>query len=255
MEYIIRTVEESEEIQDRNYAMARVVWPDFMLHDAVSDDYFPALYEHFPEYQFGMFDKKSDELLALANCLPLFWDKPFSELPEEGWDWALKQGVLDFRNNIKPNIASAIQIMIPPEGRGRGISSYAVKEMVKLIAEKGLTHLIAPVRPNLKHLYPLLSIDDYITWRDENDNPYDPWLRVHYKAGAKIIKPCHKAMIIEGTVDEWEEWCDMLFLQSGTYPVPGALEPVDIDIDNNRGCYIEPNVWMVHSVNNVSSND
>lgn len=255
MDYYLRNFREFPELTEHNMRMARIVWPTFMLHDSVSDKYFMSLYEYFPEYQFALFDKESDELIALANCLPLFWDKPFSELPEEGWDWVLKQGVLDFQNKIKPNIASAIQIMIPPAYRGQGVSSLAVKEMVRISSQNGLSHLIAPVRPNMKHLYPLLSIDDYITWRDENDDPYDPWLRVHYRLGGQIIKPCHKAMLIEGTVDEWEEWTDMLLLQSGIYPIPGALSPIEIDIENNKGRYIEPNVWMVHKVADVSANN
>lgn len=255
MEYIVKTYTEHEAIREHNFNMARAAWPEFMLHDAVAGEFFSELFDSFPDYQFGLFDKKTDEILALANCIPFFWDKPFSELPEEGWDWVLKQGVLDHKNKVHPNIASAIQIMILPGSRGKGISPLAVREMTKIVAQKGLTHLVAPVRPNMKHLYPLLSIDDYITWRDENDDPYDSWLRVHYKLGAQFIKPCHQAMIIEGTVDEWEEWTDMLLLQSGKYTIPGALEPVEIDIDKNLGRYVEPNVWMVHTIKDVFTDD
>lgn len=40
----------------------------------------------------------------------------------------------------------------------------------------------------------------------------------------------------------------MRFPESGKYVVPGALEPVVIDIESDIGLYIEPNVWMYHPV-------
>jgi len=36
------------------------------------------------------------------------------------------------------------------------------------------------------------------------------------------------------------------FLQSGDYIIPGALVPVKMDIAQNLGLYVEPNVWVVH---------
>jgi hypothetical protein len=66
--------------------------------------------------------------------------------------------------------------------------------------------------------------------------------------GAKIIKPCHEAMTIRGTRAEWEEWTGLFFQQSGKYVIPGALNPIDMDLGNDEGVYIEPNVWMHHSL-------
>ncbi|MEW5796439.1 MAG: hypothetical protein AB1772_08760 [Candidatus Zixiibacteriota bacterium] len=108
------------------------------------------------------------------------------------------------------------------------------------------TRLIAPVRPNRKTKHPHVSIDQYITWTGDNGFPYDPWLRVHAKAGGRIIKPCHTAMRIVGAVAEWESWTGMTCPRSGDYVIPGALVPVRIDVAKNEGSYIEPNVWMWH---------
>jgi len=55
-------------------------------------------------------------------------------------------------------------------------------------------------------------------------------------------------MYIPGTIKAWETWTDLSFLQSGNYVVNGALCPVIIDLDKDRGEYIEPNVWVVHEV-------
>lgn len=112
----------------------------------------------------------------------------------------------------------------------------------------GFKYLVAPVRPNQKSKYPLISIDDYIEWTNDEGLPFDAWLRVHAHLGAKIIKPCHQAMIIRGSRSEWEEWTGMKFPQSGEYVLPGGLNPMHINVEKDEGIYIEPNVWMVHQI-------
>ena len=44
------------------------------------------------------------------------------------------------------------------------------------------------------------------------------------------------------------KWTGLRFPESGEYIVPGALNPVEIDCELDRGEYIEPNVWMAHKV-------
>ncbi len=41
------------------------------------------------------------------------------------------------------------------------------------------------------------------------------------------IKPCNEAMLIEGTVKEWQEWTGVLFPESGKYIIPDGLTSVD----------------------------
>jgi hypothetical protein len=55
-------------------------------------------------------------------------------------------------------------------------------------------------------------------------------------------------MVITGTIAEWERWASMAFPESGTYVVPGALVPVDIDRSADVGTYHDPNVWIVHEL-------
>jgi hypothetical protein len=49
-----------------------------------------------------------------------------------------------------------------------------------------------------------------------------------------------------GTEAEWETWTRMRFPGSGTYVIPDGLSTLLIDLDDDRGTYIEPNVWMQH---------
>jgi hypothetical protein len=55
-------------------------------------------------------------------------------------------------------------------------------------------------------------------------------------------------MIIRGTRAEWEKCTGLKFPQSGPYYIPGALRPMEMDLEKDEGLYIEPNVWMVHQV-------
>jgi len=44
----------------------------------------------------------------------------------------------------------------------------------------------------------------------------------------------------------WQRWTGMYFGQSNKYIIQGALNPVNIDLENNLGEYIEPNVWVLY---------
>ncbi len=222
-------------------------WPEFMLHDPVAD-LLDDCYKELPDFQFVLVDAVTNETLALGNSIPLAWSGQIQQLPDEGWDWALKKGIADFRSGVKPNLLCALQIVVFGDNRGKGLSSRAVRAMKENGRKHGLPEMIAPVRPNLKHTYPLTPIENYITWKDDRGLPFDAWLRVHVRQGATIIRPCKEAMRITGTISEWEQWTELRFPETGDYIVPGALVPVRIDVEQDLGTYIEPNVWVHHPV-------
>jgi hypothetical protein len=60
------------------------------------------------------------------------------------------------------------------------------------------------------------------------------------------VKVAAESVRVAGTVAEWEQWTEMAFPETGSYVVPDALVPVEIDRERDEGLYIEPNVWMVH---------
>jgi hypothetical protein len=108
--------------------------------------------------------------------------------------------------------------------------------------------MIAPVRPTLKESYPLTPMERYARWKRADGLPFDPWLRVHGRLGARFLRVAPRSMVIEGTISEWEEWTGMRFPESGAYVVQGALQPVVMDLEKDLGVYEEPNVWMHHPV-------
>jgi len=244
----IITPHDLEDYHDQVGDITEASWPEFMLHDPIANENWHELFDRFEEYQFAMLDTETNRMAAFGNSLPFYWDNALSELPEGGWDWVFLQAIENDKNGVTPNIQSAIQIAIHPDYQSQGLSTRMVKAMRATGESKGFKNLVAPVRPNQKSKYPLTSIDDYITWKTDEGFPFDAWLRVHARAGARIIKPCHEAMTIRGTRAEWEEWTKLKFPQSGTYHVPGALNPMEMNIEKDEGVYIEPNVWMVHEI-------
>ena len=228
--------------------IADVSWPEFMLHDSIANENWHELFDRFSDYQFAVLDTEKNCMAAMANSLPFHWEQPLENLPEAGWDWVFLKAIEDHKNGIKPNLQSAIQINIHPQYQGQGLSPMMVLAMREIGKTKGFENLVAPVRPTQKSIYPLISIDDYITWTNDEGLPFDAWLRVHVSLGGRIIKPCHEAMTIRGTREEWESWTGLKFPQSGQYYVSGALNPMEMNVEEDEGRYIEPNVWMVHHI-------
>ena len=214
------------------------VWDEFMYHDAVADVHWNRQYEDFPDLQLFLVDEE-DRLLAESNAVPI----PFGpdELPDDGWDAALAQA-----GSGTTKAVSAIAITIGIERRGQGLSSRMLKEMRAAAAARGVSDLVAPVRPNGKHVYPLTPMERYVEWRRDDGQLVDPWLRTHERAGASLVRVAPNSMRIAGTVGDWESWTGLRFPDTGTYVVPGALVPVEIDVERDEGVYVEPNVWMHH---------
>jgi len=228
--------------------LTKEVWPEFMLHDAVANENWHELLDRFADYQFALFDTQSDRVAGMGNSFPLRWEERLENLPEAGWDWAFQEAVKNHQRGVAPNFHCAIQIVLRPSYRNQGLSMLMVKAVRALTKFKGLGSLIIPLRPSDKHNYPLASMDDYISWKTEEGLPFDAWLRVHLRAGARIIKVCHDSKTICGTRPEWERWTGMKFPQSGKYIIPGALNPIEMKIEDDEGIYLEPNVWILHQV-------
>ena len=53
-------------------------------------------------------------------------------------------------------------------------------------------------------------------------------------------------MTVRGTGAEWEAWTSVPMPETGSYVVPGALVPVEIDGERDEGSYVELNCWVVH---------
>ncbi len=223
------------------------VWPEFMFHDPIANEYWGHLREHFAATNFAL--KEPDgTIVAVGHAAPFRWDAPLETLPDGGWDAIFVRAAEDRLAGRPPNMMTALEASVVPAWRGKGVSRRVIEEMRSLARERGFPILVAPVRPSWKARYPLTPIERYVAWTTDEGLPFDPWLRTHARLGARLVKIAPESMRIGGTVSEWEERTAMRFPESGAYVVPGALVPVRIDRERDEGLYVEPNVWMAHTL-------
>ncbi len=247
-DFTVVSMAERPDLIDAADAAINPLWPEFMLNDPVADRFWVRLWHDFPAYQFVLLEPATQAIMAIGNSLPLVWTSDPLNLPGLGWDWALAQGFADRAAGRAPTTQCALSITITREYQGSGLSAAAVAAMKAIGRAHGLDSLIAPVRPNMKSRYPLIPIERYIRWKNDEGLPFDAWLRVHARLGAQLVKICPQSMTITGTVAEWEAWAGMRFPESGRYVIPAALVPVTIDREADRGEYVEPNVWVCHTL-------
>jgi GNAT superfamily N-acetyltransferase len=236
------TCDERPELRGRGGHL-RTAWPPFMLESAISNERWHLLYERFGGFQFWLVDEDTDAVLAEGNSLPARLDP--QALPDRGWEHVVEHAT---GGEEEPTLVSAIQVLVDPALHGHGLSSLMLGEMRRIAATAGYGDLVAPVRPNLKSVYPLTPMERYVKWTTADGLPFDPWMRVHARSGATITSVCPQSMVISGSVEDWEGWTGLRFPESGRYAVPGALQPVELDLEADTGVYVEPNVWMHHSL-------
>lgn len=249
MNYTVTSLLERYDLLDEMNRVGGEAWPEFMLHDPVALTHWMELADVFRQYQLLLMD--GEDILAIVNTVPLAFSRQMDELPDEGVDWGVKRAVTGHRCGVRPNILMGVQVVVDRRHSGKGLSTAATREMLKLAGNYGFRALIIPLRPSNKHAYPLIDMDDYIQWKNEKEMPFDNWLRVQVRMGGDILGICARSMYIPGTVREWQEWTNQTFPGSGKYIVAGALNPISIDIENDIGTYIEPNIWIVHNPENT----
>jgi len=180
--------------------------------------------------------------VARARSIPIRWDGAVEGLPA-GIDGAIERGF----EQDGADVLCALLIVVSPKAQRRGLSRLALEAMIAIAREHDLDGVGAPVRPSWKERYPLTPIERYARWRRADGLPFDPWMRVHERLGATILKPEPQSLRITGTVAEWESWIELPLPESGEYVFSQGLAPVAVDREADFGRYWEPNVWMRHA--------
>ncbi len=224
-------------------------WPEFMQHDPIGDLYYSDVRSANPEFALMAVEAGNpDRVIASAYSVPFAWDGDPSvgELPVDGWDGVIRRAAVDRQVGRQPNLVSALEISVPKNLQGRGLSGLMLSAMRDNAARLGFGHLVAPVRPTQKHQRPNQTIEAYAAETRDDGLPVDSWLRVHVRAGGTIVGTCPRAMVIPGTLDEWRSWTGLPFDTTGDLIVPKALVPVHCDVEHNHAVYVEPGVWVHH---------
>jgi hypothetical protein len=238
----VATASERPELLEPAWERTRDTMPEYNNHGDVLNEFWPRLTRERPDFQFHLVDDR-DRILARARSIPIRWNGTIDDLPA-GIDGAIARGFDDG----DANVLCALVIMVLRDLQRRGMSTTAVRAMAEIARRSGLESLIAPVRPSFKERYPLVPIERYARWRRPDGLLFDPWLRVHERLGARVLRPEPQSLRITGTVAEWESWTETVFPESGDYWFPRGLTTVRIDREGDSGSYWEPNVWMHHAL-------
>ena len=236
---------ERPELWDGLSDLSSEVWPEYNVHGETINHYWAQLYDVFPEWQFILYDPEDQTVLAEGNTIPLAWDGTDPDLGP-GIDATIAAAFGLRAAGGQPTAVSALAAKIPPRHQGRRLSAVMLTAMAGLARDAGLSHLIAPVRPNRKDRYPTIPIERYARWTRADGTPFDPWVRVHTRLGARIGPAIPRSLHITGTVGQWEAWTGMPFPETGDYVFPAGLTTVHIDRDRDTGEYWEPNIWVIH---------
>jgi GNAT superfamily N-acetyltransferase len=222
------------------------VWPTFMLQDSQADSHWHHFDEDFPEFQLILLDS-AGEIAATNNSAPLGWDGTDDGLPD-GWDDQVERTVEDLLGGAPVNTLGAIQIVVDPARRGSRLGGVMVQAMQANGRARGYGAVIACVRPTEKDRYPLIPIERYAFWTRPDGLPFDAWIRLHVRLGARVVRGSPRAMTIRGSIADWEAWTGETFPGTGDYILPFAAAPIKIDREADEGVYYDPNVWVVHDL-------
>lgn len=241
--YAVRSRADSPELRKAAMAIEQAAWGalGFLNYTKAHYTYYQQLLDAHADCQLCLVDEATGYPVAVGNCVPIACD--FNDLPPEGWDWIVESAA---NNNGQRNAIGALAISVPGIHRSKGLARRLIEEFRNLAQAKGLDGVVAPVRPSSKHMHPFIPMDDYLGWKDDKGRLFDPWLRSHAAAGGRILKQAERSMVVEEPVAFWEMWSGRPFEVSGDYKVDGALMPVAIDLERDKGRYVEPNVWFAY---------
>ena len=236
---LVRYADRPDLLDVRFERLSQVTFPHYMHENVPGNLYWGRLYSDFPDFQVALLD--GDDLVAEAHAIPVPWDGTLEDLPA-GWDEGFVRGMTSDR---EASALMAIAISVLPDRQGQRLSSRMIQAFRDTARDGGLASVIAPVRPTWKSRYPLIPIEEYLTWRREDGAHFDPWLRIHERVGGEIIAAAPRSMVMSAPVGDWEEWTGMSFPGDGEYVFPGAL--ATLVVAAGGGPHVEPNVWVRHS--------
>lgn len=225
-------------------------WPEFMYHGPVAD----ALYGQFTEvfHDYTLVATDGGRLVARGHSVPFALDVPGrTRLPDDGWDRTLIWAFSDLRSGRTPDTVAAVEVVVHPSHRDRGLSTRMLTAMADNARGRGFARLVVPVRPTAKHKEPETPMSEYAFRNGPDGLPHDPWLRAHVRVGGRLLAVAPASMTVPGSLEQWRTWTGLPFDTDGPVVVPGGLAPVLCSTAQHHAVYVEPNVWVEHRIDRV----
>jgi hypothetical protein len=242
--YLVKTRADSAALNRAAVAIEQSSWNalGYLNFTRAHFQHYDELIGRYADFQLCLVDEASGYPVAIGCCVPFFCADP-AKLPAEGWDWIVESAG---RAQTTPNMLGGLGISVPQVHRSKGLARLVIAAMRDVAEHCGFEGVVIPVRPTAKANHPDVPMREYLHWTDKAGRAYDPWLRSHLASGGAIVGEASRSMVVEEPVAFWETWAGRNFEMCGHYAVPGALAPVEIDLERDLGRYEEPNVWFAY---------
>ena len=165
------TLEDHPELLDPMNEIGGAAWPTFMLNDPVAIEHWMDIVDRFAAYQLIL--RESHDILAIVNTVPIAFTDPLDSLPSDGVDWGVRRSLEDHEQQRTPNLLLGVQVVVPTQHAGKGLSSLATQAMLTLATRHGLEGVLVPLRPSNKSAFPLIAMDAYCAWQNPDGLPFD----------------------------------------------------------------------------------
>jgi GNAT superfamily N-acetyltransferase len=250
VDLVIASIADRPDLADLLWSVEDL-WPTFMQQDPISNLYYTRAETSYAASTMVAYDPADPSRPVARSCaVPFALGEDIGRpgLPDDGWDGVIRWAWTDEVLGRTPTHVSALEIAIHPDLRGTGLAPVMLSAMRDNVRALGFDDLVAPVRPSRKADEPHTPMAEYAVRTREDGLPHDPWLRVHVRAGGRIVRVCPRAMTISGSLEEWREWTGLPFDVSGDVEVPFALNPVHCSVEHDHAVYVEPGVWVHHDL-------
>lgn len=185
----------TDEQMDRLFAAG---FPAFITADPEVKKYIARVRDYFPQLDVILVGDEGQPA-ATGWGVPIPWTDQVEDLPPSFAD-ILRGAVEAHESGADTNAFVICGGVVHPELKGTGTASELVRALIKTGQNHGLTRVLAPLRPTRKHLYPLIRIEEYAAWIRNDGLPFDPWLRLHVRAGGRVIALAPTAQTMIGSV-------------------------------------------------------
>lgn len=241
----VETMHQRVRSEDQLAALFDGGWPPFIDADTVAAQHLPRVRQLFADLEVVLVDREGGDLVASAWGVPLRWDGRTEGLPN-GYSDSLARAVRDHDTDQPLDTLVICAAQVRSGVRGAQVAGQLVHALIGVATRSGLAQVIAPLRPTAKHRYPLIPINDYVSWKRPDGSPLDPWLRTHLQLGARVIGTAPASQVFTGSVRQWEDWTGRSLPGSGQFLVPEALAPLQLDHPADLGSLTEPGIWVQH---------
>jgi amino acid adenylation domain-containing protein len=218
-------------------------WPEWFLGDEVMRRLWPRLLGERADWQFLLVDDQ-DQLCGVAHAAAICWDGTVGDLPR-GWDDALERTFAS--GGREPDTLVGFAGVIDERVARRGLSMALILGFKTLAARRGLARVALPIRPTGKSEHPEIPFAEWCARRRPDGTAEDAWIRMHERAGGKVLGIEEHSQRVVAPIEEWERWTGRSLRDEAEAHVPGTLGPVRIDHPAGLGIYDEPCLWFDHA--------